>query len=57
MDSVIAEFAKLAFSNMLDYTTTNADGLADVNFSKASRDQFAAVPDVKLDRARTLGGG
>ena len=43
---VIAELAKIGFSNMLDYVTINARGEAYADLSKLTRDQAAAIVEV-----------
>ena len=47
-DKVIAELAKLAFSNMADYLVTDENGAPSLNLSTLTRDQFAAVVEVTV---------
>lgn len=53
-DRVIAEYAKLAFSNMGDYLNFTADGMVNVDLSDLDHDKKAAIQEVKVDRVRTL---
>ena len=45
-ERIIAEFAKLAFSNIADFTQVMADGSLKIDFSAAKREQLAAVASV-----------
>lgn len=56
VDRVLAEYSKLAFSNMRDYTRLTADGLATVDLSAIDDDQAAAIQELKVDRVRTISG-
>lgn len=48
-DEVLAELAKLARANMMDYMTIGTDGAPRLDFSKLSRDQAAALVEVTVD--------
>lgn len=57
VESITAELAKLGFSNMLDYVRTRPDGLAEVDLSAMTRDQAAALTEVKVERRKVNGSG
>lgn len=46
---VIAELAKVGFSNMLDYVTVQDGGDAYVDLSALSRDQAAAIQEITVE--------
>jgi hypothetical protein len=48
-ETVLAELAKLAFSNMLDYIEIDADGQPRLDFSALTRDQAAAIHEVVVE--------
>lgn len=48
-DDVIKELAKLGFSNMMDYITTQPDGSCFTDLSKLTRDQSAAISEITTD--------
>lgn len=50
VDRVLKELARLAFANMFDYVRVNSDGLAYVDLSDITRDQFAAVQELNIDQ-------
>lgn len=56
VESITAELAKIGFSNMLDYVRTRPDGLAEVDLSTMTRDQAAALTEVKVERRKVVGG-
>jgi phage terminase small subunit len=45
-ERIIAEFAKLAFSNIADFTQVQADGSLKIDFSAAKREQLAALASI-----------
>lgn len=46
LDEVLIELARLAFSNMEDFTRRTPDGELVADFSKATREQMAAVQEI-----------
>lgn len=56
VESITAELAKIGFSNMLDYVRTRPDGLAEVDLSTMTRDQAAALTEVKVERRKVVNG-
>ena len=48
-EAVLDEIKKLAFSNMLDYTSVQADGLMYVDMTALTREQAAAIQEVNID--------
>jgi phage terminase small subunit len=48
-EMVIAELAKIAFSNMADFYRVGPDGDPILDFSRLTRDQAAALLDVSVD--------
>lgn len=48
-ERVAAELAKLAFSNMADYTRVNAEGDPYVDLSALTRDRAAAIQEVTVE--------
>ena len=56
-ERVIEEIQRLAFSNMQDYTRTDSDGKPVLDLSNISRDQFAAVQEIREDTTGGSGDG
>jgi phage terminase small subunit len=56
-DRVVEEIRRMAFSNMADYTRVDADGKAILDLSAITRDQFAAVQEIREDTAGGSGDG
>jgi phage terminase small subunit len=48
-ERVLAELAKLAFANMLDYLKIGPDGDPVLHFAKLTRDQAAALTEVTVE--------
>ena len=48
-DDVLAELAKIGFSNMLDYMRAGPDGDPYLDFSRLTRDQAAALAEVTVE--------
>jgi len=45
-EAVLAELARIAFANMLDYVRVNADGSVEVDLAHIDRDKGAAIQEV-----------
>ena len=56
-EKVLEEIARLAFSNMQDYTRVDSDGKAILDMSTITRDQFAAVQEIREDATGGTGDG
>lgn len=48
-DRVVAELARLAFANSLDYWTTDSNGEPQIDLSKVNRDKGAAISEIIVD--------
>lgn len=48
-ERIIAELAKIGFSNMQDFITVGTDGLPYCDFSNLTRDQAAAISEVNVE--------
>lgn len=48
-DRVLQEFAKVAFGNMLDYVTIDANGAARIDFSALTRDQASLISSIETE--------
>jgi len=56
-DKVLEEIARLAFSNIQDFTRLDEYGKPVLNFSNVSRDQYAAVQEIREDTTGGAGDG
>lgn len=53
VEGVLGELRKMGFANMQDYVRLTEDGLAALDVSKVTRDQWAAVQEMTSDTAGT----
>jgi phage terminase small subunit len=53
-DKVIAELAKIAFANMLDFVTVDPDGSPRIDFRRLSREDGAAIQTMTIDYGRDV---
>lgn len=56
VEAILAELAKLGFSNMLDYLRIGPDGLPYADFSKLTRDQATAIAEVHVETVPSVRG-
>jgi len=54
---VLGELAKLAYANMLDFITVDKRGEARINLSDLTRDQAAAIQEIRSDTTGGSGDG
>lgn len=55
-EQVVEELRKIGFSNILDYMTPHEDGELRLDFSKVTRDQAAAIQEVRQDSRKDSAG-
>lgn len=56
-EKTLEELQRLAFSNMDDFVRRTEDGNLDVDFRNVTRDQMAAVQEIKVDTTGGTGDG
>jgi phage terminase small subunit len=56
-EKVLAELAKLGFSNMRDYVKPTGDGHFDLDLEKATLEHWAAVQEITVDTTGGTGDG
>jgi len=55
-EAVLAEMARIAFANILDYVRVNEAGVPIANFARINRDQAAGIAEITIDTS-TRGRG
>lgn len=55
-DAVLAELARIAFANPLDYLRIEPDGLCRIDLSNLDRDKAAAIDEIIVDHAEGRDG-
>lgn len=56
-EKVLRELALMGFANMLDYVTPDEEGTFDVDLSKVTREQAAAIQEITVDTSGGAGDG
>lgn len=56
-EHVIEELRRLAYSNLHDYIRIDGNGQADIDLSKLTRDQAAAISEITVDTTGGTGDG
>lgn len=56
-DDILAEIARVAYANMADYIKTNEDGYSDIALGETTRDQSAAIQEIRVDTTGGTGDG
>lgn len=56
-EKTLEELQRLAYSNMYDFVRRTENGLLDIDFTNVTRDQMAAVQEIKVDTTGGTGDG
>lgn len=56
IEAVLAELARIGFSNMLDYVRINGDGDPQINLAELTREQAAAIQEITINTRTERGG-
>lgn len=48
-DRILGEYAAIAFSNVLDYTTTNHEGVRTIDLNELTREEGAAISEISVE--------
>src|SRR5713101_1756114 len=56
-ERILQELGRLGFSNMLDYLAPQEDGTLVLDFSKLTREQAAAIQEIREDKTGGTGDG